>query len=318
MAQAIQKWGDQSVTFVLGGDTDPGGVALTRSDGKTASAPALAIVPKLTALENNNVVPGSAVTVDGVSLGSAIGTATVAGQGVAPQLWSRTKVLVPIPATLAPGSYPLALKVASGAASNPLTVTVVAAPASAPGAARPGSSQGPGQPTTQGLPSDPLAPSFNVNHEFVKPPKPGGPVDLTLSADPHSIGPGRVADLVVTLLLNGQPVAGAEVSLSMIYAPAADYSFTPARGVTDANGTFHSSVRISSRAGDNVILAQSGIFSDQDRVIGLGPKNANLDAQQQTGRFPLVTASITTGALVLVIAGFALRGWASPRRWGRL
>ena len=168
--------------------------------------------------------------------------------GVATASWWRS------PTDLSPGSYPLVLTNAYGGASNALSITIV------PGAA----------PAAPGAAGETIAPSFDNNHNFVKPPKGNSPVQLSLDANPHEASPGSTADLLVTLKLNGKPVNGATVSLSMLSSPAGDYAFTPISGVTDADGVFKARVKISGKPGENIILAQSGVFSDQDHVVGMG------------------------------------------------
>jgi hypothetical protein len=259
--QAVNSWAEQAVTFTLSNDSDTGSTVLTRADGVAASAVAFDVVPHLDKLESNNVTAGSQVVVDGTSLGAETGSAKVGGQPATPLLWSRTSVLLALPTDIRPGSQPVSITSAHGGTSNTLPITVVAGkPANAAGAAAAGGSTGGGA----------AAPSFDNNHTFVKPPKTDSPVQLNVSADPHEARPGSVVDVVVTLTLNGKPVNGAEIKLSMLASPANDYQFTPETGATDATGTFKAKVKISGKPGENVILAQSGVFSDQDHVTGTG------------------------------------------------
>ena len=233
-------------------------MSITRADGSPAAAPSVSIVPHLDKLENNNVRAGTPIVVDGASLGAATGTASVGGAAAAPQLWSRTSVLLALPGSLKPGAYPLVLTSASGAASNPLTVTI------APGAAVPSSrNSAGGQSPSQFI---------DNNHQFHKPAKSDSPVQLSLSANPHKTKAGGTASLTMTLTLNGKPVSGAEIKLRMLFSPGSDYVFTPATGVTDATGTFKAKVRVSKVSGDSIIQAESGVFSDQDHVQGTGER----------------------------------------------
>ena len=257
-------WSPTHVTFTLSPDADSGEMSLVRgSDSAVATGtPSLTITPHLTQLESNNLAPGTPVVADGVSLGSQAGTARVGSEQVTPQLWSRTSVLLAVPLDLAPGTYPVSVSNPAGAVSNLLDVTVVAAPALP--------SPRPGQSAAPSAPSNPLVPHYDNNHQFVKPIKLPSPVNLTLDAEPKSVAAGGEATITVTLKLLGKPVDGAPVKLTMITSPSKDFAFVPDSGVTDATGTFQAKVKVSSSPGDNIILAQSGAFSDQDRVVGTG------------------------------------------------
>ena len=257
--QQVSKWSDGSVTFVLSPDTDPGTIDLTRADGLSAGGPSINIVPKLTKLESNNVAAGAQVLVDGVSLGSQPGTATIGTKTGTILLWSRNTILVQLPNDIKAGTYPLTVKSALGTVSNALQLVIIPAPPS----------PSPGSKTTPS-PGDHPSPVYDENHRFVKPIQPPSPVSLSITADPHETNAGSVASLLVTLKLNGKPVSGADIKLSMLYSPGSDYEFTPASGTTDANGTFKATVRVSKKPGDSIILAESGVFSDQDHVLGKG------------------------------------------------
>ena len=300
--QAVGSWADQVVTFNLSPDADGGVVTLTRADGAAIDAASLSVVPRLDKLEGNNLQPGAQVVVDGDSLGSGTGTASIGATEAVPLLWSLTSLLLHMPATLAPGTYPVTVVSAAGARSNPLSLTVVAAPTQAPG-----SPQKPGAPR----PGDLLAPSFDNNHDFVKPIKPPSPVFFNISTDPHKIRAGESADVVVVLKLNDKPLSGAQVKLSMLFTPGSDYTFTPDSGVTDATGTFKARVKVSKTPGDSVIAATSGVFSDQDHVAGTGADGKTVQAATQAnpaaqnpGFAPL--AIVGAVAVALVAAGFYL------------
>jgi hypothetical protein len=288
--QTVTSWADQAIAFTITGDTDSGGVSITRADGIGAAAPNLGIVPQLTKIESNNVKAGAPIVIDGVSLGANTGTAKVGSASATPQLWSRTSVLLTVPASLAPGTYPVVLTSAAGAASNALNLTVVPGPA----APAPTSSAG-GHPPSQFI---------DNNHEFHKPPKADSPVQLALTVGSHQIKAGGTSNLTVVLTLNGKPVSGAEVKLRMLFTPANDFTFTPEGGTTDATGTFKAKVTISKTDGDSIIQAESGIFSDQDHITGMGgttPLSKTNPAANTGGIVPL--ASLGVLALLLVAAG---------------
>lgn len=278
IAEQVTSWADQSIKFLVSGDTDTGAVSIARADGVIATAPNLSIVPRIDKLETDNVRAGSQVVVDGVSLGSAPGTAQVGGGPAQALLWSRTSALVALPTTIKPGQYPLLLTSAGGAVSNALTITIAPGPAASPSG-----------PTGAGG-HNPSA-FIDNNHQFHKPPKSDSPVQLTLTANPHKTGAGGTADLSITLTLNGKPVSGAEIKLRMLFSPGSDYLFTPASGITDHDGKFEAKVRISKVNGDSIVQAESGVFSDQDHVLGTG------------GAAPLSTSNpANTGGIVPLVA----------------
>jgi hypothetical protein len=301
--QVVNSWTDQSATFTISPDTDGGATTLARADGAAVSLGNLSIVPHLDKVESNNVPSGAQVVVDGASLGAEQGRATVGATDAQPLLWSRTSVLLQVPTTLAPGTYPIVVTSASGAASNPVSLTILPGPSTAPTAR---TTQQAGAPTGIG---GALAPSFDNNHTFVKPIKPPSPVYFNVSVDPHTLKAGETASITVTLKLNDKPLKGAEVKLAMLFTPGDDYRFSPESGVTDADGVFKATVQTSKNPGDSIIAATSGVFSDQDHVTGTGkavagaPTQAN-PAAQGGGFAPLLALGVA--AVALVAAGFYL------------
>lgn len=301
--QVVNSWSDQAASFTISPDTDGGATTLARADGAAVALGNLSIVPHLDRVEGGSVPSGAQVVVDGASLGADQGRATVGTADAQPLLWSRTSVLLQVPTSLAAGSYPIVVTSASGAASNPVSLTILPGPSAAPSAQ---SRQQPGAPTGIG---GALAPSFDNNHTFVKPIKPPSPVYFNVAVDPHSVKAGETASITVTLKLNDKPLKGAEVKLAMLFTPGNDYKFTPDSGVTDADGIFKATVQTSKNPGDTIIAATSGVFSDQDHVMGTGkavagaPTQAN-PAAQNGGFAPLLALGVA--AVALVAAGFYL------------
>jgi hypothetical protein len=296
--EPVAGWADQAVSFAISPETDGGDVSLTRADGASVPLGTLAIIPRLDRLENNNVPAGSQVVVDGVSLGANQGTATVGASPAQALLWSRQSVLLQLPVDLRAGAYPVVVTSAAGASSNPVSLTIVPGPTPKPGA----------KPASTGI-GGALAPNFDNNHDFVKPIKPPSPVYFNVSADPHKVKAGDTANVVVTLKLNDKPVKGAAVKLSMLFTPGNDYKFSPDSGVTDADGTFTATLQTSKNAGDSIIAATSGVFSDQDHVLGTGDAKAasptlTNPAAQNGGFAPLLALGVAAVALVTV--GFYL------------
>ena len=147
---------------------------------------------------------------------------------------------------------------------------------------------------------------FDENHTFVKPVKPPSPVQLVLTADPHDSPAGGTANLTVKLTLNGRPVNGAAIKLSMLMSPDKDYAITPETGTTDADGVFKAKVKISSKGGENVILAESGVFSDQDHVKGAGGVGESAVASGTNN--PATSNALPFLALSVVAAVFVCGG----------
>jgi hypothetical protein len=259
-SQPVVSWSDQAIVFTVSDDNDGGAILVRRADGVTATIGAFSVVPHLDRTESNNVHAGDQLVVDGASLGPNTGTVTIGSDSATTLLWSRDSVLVQVPTSMTPGTYPVSVTTAGGAVSNALSLTLVPGPS-----AKPTSAAATGAPTGVG---GALAPSFNNNHQFVKPIKPPSPVYFNVTVDPHSVRAGGTATVTVTLKLNDKPVSGADIRLAMLFTPGSDYKFTPESGTTDADGVFKATVRVSKNAGDSVVAATSGVFSDQDHVTG--------------------------------------------------
>lgn len=293
------RWADKAVGFSIDPSTESGSIVVNRADGATLTAGTLTIVPQLTRLETSTVGPGAPVVVDGVSFGATRGTLMLGSQVVPSQLWSRSSILFTVPAGTAPGHYNVLAVTSAGVRSNPLALNVTTQPSPTPLPASSASA------TTIGG----VHVYFDNAHQFVKPPKGSSPVDLTVSADPKKLAAGGTANITVTLLLNGKPVPDAKVDLSMVKSAGSDYEFLPASGTTDNNGVFKATVKISKTPGDNIILAQSGVFSDQDDVVGTG-KNGSTAAPGAIGSttsrsrgslgalLPLIGLGVVAAALV--------------------
>ena len=299
-AQAISSWADQGVTFTIGPDTDGGDATLARADGATVDIGNLGVVPHLDKTESNNVPAGAQVVVDGISLGANQGTAKLGSADATPLLWSRDSVLLQLPTTIAAGTYPLVVTSATGATSNAVNLTVVAGPSPKATAAAHGG---------QAVAGAPVAPSFDNNHDFVKPIKPPSPVYFNVTVDPHKVKAGDLANITVTLKLNDKPVKGAAVKLAMLFTPGDDYKFAPDSGVTDDNGVFTATIKTSKNPGDSVVAATSGVFSDQDHVLGTAANGKVASVTQAApnangGFAPLLLLGLV--AVALVAAGFYL------------
>jgi hypothetical protein len=134
---------------------------------------------------------------------------------------------------------------------------------------------------------------------------------VMLSVTSTQSTPGSTVDFTVTFVVDGRPVSGAPVTLILLSAPRSDATVTPAQGVTDGRGQLRGKLHLSRSAGDHLLLARSGIYSDQINVFGAIPteKTAGGDAPLGIDRLhidvsgnPLVIW-LSVACVVLVILG---------------
>jgi hypothetical protein len=299
--QAVQQWSDSSVTFAVSPDAEGGGLTLARADGATTSGN-FTIAPRIDRLDSDRLRAGEAAVIHGASFGSRRGTVRIGGRPAQIGVWSRNAIVALVPSGLAFGGYPLAVADASGHESNAVTLTVLSgAPA----------------PLFMGTAS----PSVDAGGQFVKPPKAPGPVDVSLDAEPKSVAAGGEADLTVTVKLEGAPLPGADVSLSMVFAPGPDAKVDRESGTTGPDGVLHAKARTSKRPGSNIVLAATGVYSDQDRIVGTVARHVG--AARAGGDMPTAEAlAIAAGIVVLgpiallAIVGVALCLYANPLELG--
>jgi uncharacterized membrane protein YgcG len=83
--------------------------------------------------------------------------------------------------------------------------------------------------------------------------------------------PGSTVDFTVTFVVDGRPIVGAPVSVILLSAPRSDAAVTPKQGLTDAHGQLSGKLRLSRSPGVHLLLARSGIYSDEINVFGAIP-----------------------------------------------
>jgi hypothetical protein len=110
--------------------------------------------------------------------------------------------------------------------------------------------------------------------QFVKPTPPPGPVSLRLDAGANQADPGNDVTFTVTLMAFGKAVVGAPVDLVLVIEPGRDASLDPTHAVTDDQGQVKGTIHLSKTPGDHIVLARSGIYSDEVRVVGRGATTA--------------------------------------------
>ena len=237
------------------------------------------------------VGPGDFITVSGSGFGPR-GAASIGGLGV-PVAWSDERLVITAPQGATTGLLQLHRTVGDHATFPAGTITVVKPPV---GTGSGGTGSG-----TGGLGSTPTYP-VSVNGSAATSPgriggSSGGPTifNIPYSATPASgsrapqglvgaaqstqdqltIAPIARQDavnsdvgVVVTLIVQGNTVAGAPISVSLVSAPGADAAVKPPTGVTDGKGQFHTRLHLSRLAGDHLLLARSGSYSDEVHVLG--------------------------------------------------
>ena len=326
-AAGVASWADSAVTLTVP-DTAVSNspVVLTRGgDNATIAAGTLGVVAHMDSLTPSTASAGDTVTINGGGFGVNAGSVTLGSANIPVSSWAPTAIAVKIPTgsqsgniailpkdTSAPANT-LSLKVnlppinigpspsasngsstSAGPAAKPLTpdqVQQVASALSAPPAALPS--------PQVGGPAPALPPSHPTN----------GPVAMSLKTSTASALPGKSVPFTVTLKAYGQPVANAAVQMVIAYEPASDGVVTPSSGITDANGQFKGTVHLSKTAGEMIILARAGEFSDEVRIVG---STAATGAHVSGGPAPilnLLPIGIVVLASLLVLTGVGIRLW---------
>jgi hypothetical protein len=217
-----------------------------------------------------------------------------------------------VPAELPPGPTTITVGVPGGA---PLSIGFAVDPAPPTSASEP-------SPSTAALPipPDPAGPVVATTPvPFVKPARPAGPVQLSLTPTTELANPGEDVPVSVTLTAFGKPLAGAPVEFVMVIEPGKDASLSPPTAVTDEQGKAQAVLHLSRTPGDHIVLARSGQYSDEIRVVGRGrAAAASLAAGGDSGATPFSQRLLIVGllalCLVLFLSGFAIQLRAGARR----
>ena len=75
--------------------------------------------------------------------------------------------------------------------------------------------------------------------------------------------------------------------LSLVSSPGSDAAVTPRAAVTDGGGTGRGTIHLSSKPGDHLLLAQSGIYSTEVHLLGQGLASAKGGVNLPFGLGPL-------------------------------
>jgi hypothetical protein len=290
----VTSWSPSSIGFTVPAGATTGPVSV--SPGNTnapASTPTLTLIPKITGITPTHAAPGALIEIDGTTFGTQQGAVDMGGQSAQVTLWGDKSVLAVVPG-LAPGSTTVTVAPpGTDAASSPFTVDAPPPPSPSASPGSSGSSGSSGSTGSSGSGSKSssssssssggtpatAAPSFIapspsgpiIAHgpvPFFRPSPPPGPVSLRLQSAANQTDPGGSVNFTVTLIAFGKPIVGAPVDMLLVIEPGTDASIVPAHAVTDANGQVQGSIRLSKTPGDHIVLARSGIYSDEIRVVG--------------------------------------------------
>jgi hypothetical protein len=337
-ALGIKSWSPTSIAVTIPAGATGGDLTVTPQGNAPSTLPNGIGILHLAALKPANGHPGATIGITGSGFGSQKGSVSIGGANAPVTIWGDSTIAVVVPSV---GSGDKSISVSVPGAASPLTAAfhVDPVPPATPGST-PGQTPGntPGN-TPGGVPTiDPLtglptgtasptnAPSFIPPSDngpliqigpvpFHKAPKVAGPVDLALASTQAAADPGVNVPFTVTLTAFGQPVVGAPVDLLLVVVPGGDASISPAKGVTDASGKVSGVLHLSKRAGDHIILARSGQYSDEIKVTGRGATTApgtgggtDLGIGGISGGSPQRTIIVAAllACLVLFLSGFGI------------
>jgi IPT/TIG domain-containing protein len=325
------SWSSTSITFTVPPGAQSGAITVTPPSGAAATHQ-FSVSAALSGVSPGHGPVGTLVQLAGTGFGASQGTVTVGGRSAAVSLWGDTQVVAQIPSGLSPGSATIGVQPPG---QNAVTIGFTVDPGAAPAGTAPGpttggggssssSSSSGGSSAAGSIPSF-IAPSADgpiistSPVQFQKPPAPSGPVTLTLNSPSEAGDPGQDVPLSVTLVAFGKPVSGAKVDFVLVVEPGRDAAITPAEAVTDAAGHAAATLHLSSTAGDHIVLARSGQYSDEVRVAVKGAGDGPVAAIGGAGQRTDVIATVSTGppkalivgglvaCVLLFLAGFAIQ-----------
>ena len=328
----VSSWTSTAITFAVPAGATTGPITINpNGTNPPASAPALTVIPKITGITPSHATAGSLIEIDGTTFGTQQGAVSIGGENAQVTLWGDKSVLAQIPSDLSPGSTTVMVSPpGTDSASFPYAIDVPPPPPSSGSGSSSSSSHSSSNQSSSSSsaastfiapnPSGPIIAHGSV--PFVRPSPPPGPVSLRLNSAANQSDPGSTVKFTVTLIAFGKPVAGAPVDLLLVIEPGSDASILPTHAVTDANGQVQGTIHLSKTPGDHIVLARSGIYSDEIRVVGRGASNAVAASNQLPGSAPssappfLAVRSPVLWALVSCLllfgVGFGLNLITSP------
>ena len=313
----VGGWGPTSVTAAIPQGAVPGQLALTRGDDNAGAVNQLGFTlqPVISGVSPSSSQPGGVVVIQGSTFGPSQGSGYVSFGGVKATgyyLWSDSALEVAVPSGASSGK----LALATGYGQNVTWGQTFTVPAAASGSS---SSGGTGS-TFGGGGGSTGSGSFKPNYGFLPLPAAPNPIQLHMIASTTRTKPGGSVDLTATLQLNGKPIAGAPVTFQITDSPGTDAQLSAAKGVTAPDGTVHVTLVTSKKAGETVVVATSGAFSDQMRILTYSPAastnlaprtvitSSNLDPHVL---IPFIGALVLA---VLLLLGAVVLQWRLHRR----
>ena len=352
---AVKSWSPTSIVATVPAGAPGGDITVTPKGNAASTRPGAVAIISISGVSPGNGAPGATIGITGAGFGSQKGSVTIGGVAAPVTIWGDSTIAVKVPSipSLAASGGDAQISVSVPGAPSALTtgfkvdpVPPPATPGSTPGSTpgnTPGSTPGNTPGSTPGSTSNPTAgstpgsiptfippsgdgPIISIGPVPFKPaPKVEGPVTLVLAASKTNAEPGTNVPITVTLSAFGRPVVGAPVDLTLVVVPGGDASISPTKGVTDANGKVAGVLHLSKRAGQHIILARSGDYSDEIQVIGNGltdtaSGNSNSDTGVGgaiTGGNPQRTIIVAAllACLVLFLSGFGINV-ATSRKGG--
>lgn len=257
----LSGWGMDRITFAVPAGAVPGQVGVTTADGRGAvNAANLSLVPVISSVTPTSASPGAYVTISGSTFGQNPGSVTIGGRAAQIADWADTAIIAVVP----PGATSGKLVVNSGYGQSVAwgqTFTVTG-----------GGSAGGGS-TSTGYSSYTNSGTMNVkpNYGFLPLPAPPPGVAFHLTAPAADVKPGSAVPLTVSLQINNKPVAGATITFQVATSPGEGTQLSAPSAVTDQTGVAHVTLTTSKKPGQTIVIAHSGAFADQIRIVTLSP-----------------------------------------------
>ena len=349
----VKSWSPTSIAVGIPGGASGGDLVVTPNGTAPSTVPNGLVIMSIGAIKPGDGAPGATIGITGGGFGSQKGSVTIAGVNAPVTIWGDSTIAVVVPSipkyASSGGDDRIVVDVPGGASALSAAFHVdpvpPPSPTSTPGSAQtPGSTPG-GVPTIDpitGLPTTNPSASASPNGNaptFIPPssngpiiqigpvpfhpaPKVSGPISLVLTPSESTADPGQNVPFTVTLTAFGQPVVGAPVDLILVVVPGGDASISPAKGVTDAQGKVSGVLHLSKRAGDHIILARSGQYSDEIKITGRGLADTGAAGGGTdnglggiTGGSPQRTIIVAAllACLVLFLSGFGINVATSRR-----
>ncbi|HVS42107.1 MAG TPA: IPT/TIG domain-containing protein [Candidatus Dormibacteraeota bacterium] len=299
----ISRWSPTQIAVAIPAGAATGDLLVMpdENSASSAAAPVGLTIVGIDLVTPTHAAPGTPVRIIGHGLGSARPVVLVGTTSLLADSWDDHQVVVRVPDRVE-STASVTLQVPG--AATPLVVPLTIDP---PRAARTAAE------TATVAPGAARAATARV------------PVAVVLRSARSSADPGQDVAFTVRLTGDGRALAGVPVDLVLVTVPGADAAVTPARGVTDVDGRVSGSIHLSRTAGDHVVLARSGQYSDETVLVARSVRRSGAirvaDSSTASGdlggtRTVIVVALLS--CLVLFLTGFGINlGTTFARRSAR-